>query len=401
MFIRFYFLLLLLGSILISRPLIAGGSSYSYASYGLVEYRPNIRALGMGGVNVAVPSSYTINFNNPAGLIGLQMTRFEGSFYYEGVKVSNSAQSAFSNSVNLNHIAFAIPFGKNVAASFGLARYSKVEYSYEKTSSFSGVNYTEKFVGDGGLRQMSFTLAGRVHKQWTLGLSAQYLLGSIQRNWQVIWNSGDFSNTSDARTEHFGGLRWVAGGIYGYQKFHFGTYVALSTDMTKKVLQIDALGDTTLQRYGQSASPFEVGVGATYDLNRRYLLGMDIVYSGWNGVKAFANNQDNRNTVRLALGAERKPSASISSPYFEKWHYRGGFYFQNMYASGAAKKFSNEYFVTAGFGMPFNKDKNVLDVTFELGQRGSVSANTVRDRIFRINFSVSGGERWFQNRQRR
>lgn len=401
MFIRLFFLLLISEIFLQPATLHAGGSSYSYASYGLVEYRPNIRALGMGGVNIAVPSSYTINFNNPAGLIGLQMTRFEGSFYYEGLKVSNSTQSAFSNSVNLNHIAFAIPFGKNIAAAFGLARYSKVEYNYEQTGSFAGVNYNEKFIGDGGLRQMSFSLAGRVHKQWTLGLSAQYLLGSIRRDWHVLWDSDEFSNTGDARTEHFGGLRWVAGGIYEYQKYHFGAYVALSTDMTKKVIQIDALGDTTLQTYGQSASPFEVGVGGTYDLNRRYLLGMDIVYSGWNGVKAFGDNQDNRNTIRIALGAERRPSTAISSPYFEKWHYRGGFYFQNMYASGTANKFSNEYFLTAGFGMPFNKDKNVLDVTFELGQRGSVSAHVVRDRVFRINFSISGGERWFQNRQRR
>ncbi|MBL7996553.1 hypothetical protein JNM05_14395 [bacterium] len=379
----------------------AGGSSYSYSSYGLVEFRPNIRALGMGGVNIAVPSGYTVNYNNPAGLIGLQMTRFEGSFYYEGVKASNSSQSAFSNSVNLNHIAFAIPFGKNVAAAFSLARYAKVEYNYKSFSSFEGTDYTEKFIGDGGLRQLAFTVAGKVHPQWTVGISAQYLLGSVQRNWQVAWDSPDYSNTNDSRTENFAGLRWVAGGIYEYQKFHFGAYVAFGSDMTKKVLQIDALGDTTFQSYGQSVSPFEIGLGGTYELNTRYMAGMDVVYSGWDGVKAFGNTQDNRNTIRVSLGAERSPSEAISASYFDKWYYRGGFYFQNMYASSAGGKFANEYFLTTGFGMPFNKGRNVLDVTFELGQRGTVSKNAVSDRVFRINFSVSGGERWFQNRQRR
>lgn len=382
-------------------PLYAGGSSFSYSRYGLVEYRPNNRALGMGGVSIAVPSGYTINYNNPAGLIGLQMTRFEGSFYYEGVKVSNAAQSAFSSTVNLNHIAFAIPFGKNVAAAFSLARYSKVEYNYELASSFAGTNYTEKFVGDGGLRQMAFSLAGRVHHQWTVGLSAQYLLGSIQRNWEVVWDSQDFSNTSDVRTEHFAGLRWVAGGIYEYQKYHFGAYVALSKDMTKKVLQKDALGDTIFLSYSQAPSPFEIGVGGTYDINKKYLVGLDVVHFGWNGIQGLGAQQDNRNTLRISLGAERSPATAISAGYFEKWYYRSGFYFQNMYASNANRKFANEYFLTAGFGMPFNKGKNILDVTFELGQRGSISANDVRDRVFRINFSVSGGERWFQNRQRR
>ena len=387
--------------VFISAPLYAGGSSYSYSSYGLVEFRPNIRALGMGGVNIAVPSGYTINYNNPAGLIGLPMTRFEGSFFYEGVKVSNSVQSAFSNSVNLNHIALAIPFGKNIAAAFSLARYAKVEYNYESTSSFAGIDYGEKFIGEGGLRQMAFTVAARVHKQWSVGISAQYLLGSIERNWQVVWDSPDFSNTSDIRTEHLAGLRWVAGGIYEYREYHFGAYVALSSDLTKKVLQQDALGDTTFQSYGQSVSPFEVGVGGTYELNKRYLLGVDMVYSGWNSVKAFASTQDNRNTVRLSVGAERTPSAAVSAGYFNKWYYRGGFYFQNMYASNVGNKFADEYFLTAGFGMPFNKGRNVLDVTFELGQRGSIATNKVRDRVFRINFSISGGERWFQNRQRR
>lgn len=393
--------ILLLFVVLSTTPLCAGGSSYSYSSYGLVEFRPNIRALGMGGVNIAVPSGYTINYNNPAGLIGLQMTRFEGSFYYEGIKVSNSSRSAFSNSVNVNHIAFAIPFGKNFAAAFSLARYAKVEYNYESFSSFAGTDYSEKFIGDGGLRQMGITVAGKVHKQWSVGISAQYLLGSIQRNWQVVWDSPDFSNTSDNRTENFAGLRWVAGGIYEYQKYHFGAYMAFSNDMTKKVVQKDALGDTTFQSYGQSVSPFEFGVGGTYDINKKYLIGMDVVYFGWNRVKTFGNNQDNRNTMRISIGAERLPATAISAGYFEKWYYRSGFYFQNMYASNAGGKFANEYFLTAGFGMPFNKGKNILDVTFELGQRGSVSTNAVRDRVFRINFSVSGGERWFQNRQRR
>lgn len=379
----------------------AGGSSYSYATYGLVEYRPNIRALGMGGVNIAVPSSYTINYNNPAGLMGLQMTRFEGSFYYEGVTASNSARSVFSSSVNLNHIAFAIPFGKNLAASFSLARYSKVEYDYRSQSDFQGVGYSENFIGEGGLRQMSFSAAGKINRQCTVGLSAQYMLGTIKRNWQVNWDSDEYSGTSDKRTEHFGGLRWVAGGIYEYQRYHFGAYIALSKDMTKKTIQIDAIGDTIEYNYGQSASPLEIGVGATVDLNKRYVLGMDLIYFGWNSVKPFTSSQDNRNAMRLSMGAERKPSLTLSSPFYDKWYYRGGFYFQNMYASGAQGKFSNEYFLTAGFGVPFNKEKNVLDITFELGQRGSISESVVRDRIFRINFSLSGGERWFQNRQRR
>lgn len=398
---RSLFLSLISAVTLMPGALTAGGSSYSYATYGMVEYRPNIRALGMGGVAIAVPSSYSINYSNPAGIMGLSMTRFEGSLYFEGLTTSNGSRSAYSNSLNMNHIAFAIPFGKNLAAAFSLARYSKVEYNYKTSAQFQDISYDEKFVGDGGLRQVSFVVAGRVSKQWTLGVSAQYMIGSIQRNWQVIWNSDEFSNTSDNRTEHFGGLRWVAGGIYEYQKYHFGAYVALSTDMTRKILQTDALGDTLLQSYGESPSPFELGLGATYDLNKRYLLGMDLVYSGWNSVEAFTSNQNNRNAVRVSLGAERKPSTAISSPYFDKWYYRGGFYFQNMYASGAEGKYSNEYFLTAGFGMPFNKERNVIDVTFELGQRGSVSASSVRDRIYRINISISGGERWFQNRQRR
>lgn len=393
--------IVLLLAVLILPSLYAGGSSYSYSSYGLVEFRPNIRSLGMGGVNIAVPSGYTINYNNPAGLIGIEMTRFEGSFYYEGVKVSNASRSAFSNSVNLNHIAFAIPFGKNIAASFSLARYAKVEYNYETSSSFAGTHYTEKFIGDGGLRQMAFSVAGRVQKQWSLGLSAQYLLGSVDRTWRVNWDSPDFSNTSDNRTENFAGLRWVAGGIYEYQKYRFGAYAAMSSNITKKVLQKDALGDTTFQSYGHAVAPFEFGIGGSYEINKKYLIGMDVVYFGWNKVKAFASTQDNRNTVKISVGAERLPLKAISAGYFQTWYYRGGFYFQNMYASGTNGKFANEYFLTGGFGMPFNKGRNILDVTFELGQRGSIVSNAVRDRIFRINFSISGGERWFQNRQRR
>ncbi len=379
-----------------------GGSSYSSSTFGLADYRPNARAIGMGGIILAVPSATSINLYNPATLIGITMTRFEGSIFIEASQARNGITTANSSTANINQASFAIPFGSKLAAALSLSRFARVGYKYHTASkTFDGFSYVEKFEGQGGIQQLSFTFAAKISAHWTIGASTQYAFGTIARNWRIAWDSEEFSGTDDSREEHVRGLRWVMGGLYEQDKLHVGGFIALSNRFQNDVTVTGISGDTSYHANRKALFPLEIGLGGTYAIVKEYSVGLDIIYTGWHRINSYDPNQKNRNTLRIGAGAEKAPAASLSAGFFGKASYRAGFYIQNLYAANASRNFASEYFATFGMGFPFNKGKSTLDVGVEMGFRGSVDANRVQDRILRFTLSVSGGERWFQNRKKR
>jgi long-subunit fatty acid transport protein len=356
----------------------------------------------MGGINFAVPSGASVNMYNPATLIGITMTRFDGSIFIESNLARNGSTSAYSSTANVNQLSLAIPLGSNFAVGLGLSRVARVDYKYHTTEkSFHGFSYFEIFQGDGGIQKLNLTFAGKINSHWTAGASAQYLFGTVNRNWRISWNSPDFANTDDSREEHVHGVRWSVGGLYQRDRYRIGAFIALSSQFKNNLIVTGIAGDTSYAANRKTGFPAEIGLGGMVAIGKEYSVGMDILYTGWHSITSFDSTQKNRNTMRIGLGAEKAPSSSLSAGFFGKASYRAGFYYQNLYATNASGKFGNEYFATLGMGIPFNKGKSMLDLGIEMGLRGSIAVNSVQDRILRFTLSVSGGERWFQNRRKR
>jgi len=382
--------------------LFAGGSSYSSVGFGLPQPAYNTRGLGMGGVELAVPSFGSINTHNPATLMGIKMTRFDANLFIEGTGAKTATNSAYTSTSNIGRMAFAIPFGKILAASLNISRMTRVNYDFtQSTTSPQGVPYRQKYVGDGGLQALDFTVAGRIDTSIAVGFTAEYLFGTINRSWELDWNSTDFTNTDDRTESHTKGLRWTLGGLFQKEKFNVGAYVTISNTLTNDVVLISAGTDTTAKATHRVKFPFEYGLGGLYKFGDGYAVGSDLVYTTWGKAAFDGVDLDFRNTLKLAWGVEKSPSKELSTSWYQRLFYRAGFYVQNLYGRNASGRYTSEYFFTTGVGVPFNRDKNTFDFAFEVGRRGSVSQNKVQDTVFRFTLAISGGERWFQNRKKR
>lgn len=379
----------------------AGGSSYSGSGFGLVQPSMNGRSIGMGRVAIAMPSYQAVNLFNPAALHGITVFRLDAGLFYDGVIEQTSRGSSFSKNVNVSHVSFSVPLGNKLAVAFGFSRFLRMDYEYRIFGqSFDGFGYDERFKGAGGLQEFSWTTAYRIHKEWSAGFSAKYAFGKIRKEWEINWESTDFVNTLDNREENLHGLRWSLGVIHEKQKFNVGLYFAGSGGFRKDYLQYGSTSDTSMTYSKNMNLPFEFGAGGIYHLPG-YMLGMDVVYYGWNGVKVGGRDQRFRNTLRISMGAEKKPSSSLSAGFSDKLSYRAGWYMQNLYAQNASGHYATEYFLTAGVGLPFNRQLYILDIGLELGTRGTVNANRVRDTIVRMTMTLSAGEKWFQQRRKR
>lgn len=397
---RFFILIGLLSSLPI--PSWAGGSSFSATGFGLPQGFRNGRSAGMGGLFIAFPSGNYVNYYNPAALIGLDMVRFDGLLFYEGLGVSTGGQKAFSSAANVGSAVIGIPFGQRLAASISLYRFSRVDYDYTfSDNTFENTTFTEKFKGSGGIQSLTLSLAGKINDRWSVGASAHYMFGTIDRRWIVNWDDESFVDTEDRLEEHIQGARWTLGTQFAQGRYRIGTFVSTAATFSNDVTGYSAEEDTIALANRDMDFPFEFGIGGLYQIDARYRAGVDILYTGWKGTGLDGSTTDFRNTWRVNVGGERRGSDNIAATWLERLDYRAGLYFQNLYIKNTSGKPASEFFVTTGLGFPFGRGRHSMDIGFEIGKRGSIADNRVRDYVYRVTLSVSAGEKWFQKRRRR
>ncbi len=395
-------LFILLTFLLIPSWLTAGGSSFSGAGFGLMQPSVNARSIGMGKVLLAVPSRNAMNLYNPAALWGISNFKIESGISYEGLYSNTARDNKYFDNVNITHVAFGTPLGKRVALAFGISRISRIQYDFSVTGkTFDNNSFREQYSGSGGLQEIHLTTAYKINPAWTAGLACRYTMGKVKRLWSIDWDSDNFIDTDDKSENNIHGPRIALGTIYEKQPFTIGLFFAIPLSHDDNLIRYGANVDTSLQINRKLKYPAEIGLGGTYNLNEDYLLGMDVTYTGWSHVRIEEKNPGYRSTMRISIGGEKQPSRSLSAKTHERFLYRAGMYMQNLYVKNASGNYASEYFVTAGLGIPFYKAMHVLDFAVEAGTRGSIASNKVRDTIIRFTLTVSGGERWFQNRKKR
>ena len=395
------FLRAILLSIVAVGPLTAGGTSYSAPGIGTVVFIPNIRSVGIGGVFIAFPSAQAVNLSNPAGLIGLPYTVFEGGLFIEGINASSKAGEDYSSSANLSHFQVGIPMGQKFAMGFGGNRFTRVHYDYQIKSALGGFDNSQTVEGSGGFQMLSAAFAMQVTPELSLGITYQYMLGSTDRLWSVKFDDEAFSSTSDNLEENLRGSRVTLGATYQYKKYVFGAYLAKSYGFSSDVTLQQTFNDTSSTVSQSLHFPIQVGLGLSYTIAPYTVAGADLVYTKWNDFN-FQSGQGGRlrNTIKVGVGIEKSPEKLHIEQWWKKLTYRAGAYFQNLYASNASGEFANEYVLSMGLGIPIHR-RNQIDVGLEIGTRGTVATNKVKDTILRLTLGVSIGERWFLGRKKR
>ena len=75
--------------------------------------------------------------------------------------------------------------------------------------------------------------------------------------------------------------------------------------------------------------------------------------------------------------------------------YRAGYFFRQLNFNDGSGNKVTEYGISFGTGFPYYGNAGRLDVAFRYGQRGDLASNPVKEDIFQIFISVTGGEKWF------
>lgn len=403
-------------------------TSSPYSKFGLGEIRgenlPQLRA--MGGISTGVRSLgsyYNINSNNPASYSGIRLMTIDIGVYGNLSTLERDNVKQNNYDFSLGYLTFAVPVTKKSAMSFGLLPYSDVGYRSSSASTLDTIGVNQVYSGEGGISKAYLGYGVQIGKNFSVGANVGYLFGTLQNKQELqfplnsgalnskIENNREYSGfTFDYGVQYFTDLNDDLGLVIGYSG-NAGQSIrsresqaAVRTFGNSSAIEENIALDTinTFKLAGRDVSmPMTHKVGFSISNRNKWLVGADFNYGKWSNFKEGAYNATFKDSYGFAVGANITPDYT-SNKYLQLIDYRVGFRYDQSYLVINDKQI-NDMAITLGLGLPLpsNRQSTFYKINFsaDLGQRGSLSNNLVKENYLTLRLGFTLNDRWFQRYQ--
>jgi hypothetical protein len=419
--LRFPSLLVLLLLVITANAQIRIASPYSRFGLGDISGNNNAWNASMGKIGYGIRSPYHVNFDNPASY-----TAFDScSFVFEGGFVSNfntlktSTQSDSRNYTSLGYLLFGVPVTKWWRSSIGLVPFSDVGYNVTTDQKSEEIGRIAKlYTGSGGINRVFWGNGFKIFKNFSLGVNASYLFGSINRESVAIFPDSiyfidykvdNYTYVSDLYFD-FGAQYTIA--LKKNLKMTVGASFAANskvhshTDILSQSFFLGADGvehpRDTITKYsgsfGNLVIPLITGFGFSFEKTDHWMAGADFRWQNWNKLSVSDQGDSLVNSFQVSAGAEFLPDINNYYNYIKRIRYRVGVFYEKSYLKLRGNDL-NGYAFTLGFGLPLRGVKTALNIGFQLGTRGTTSAGLIQESYFKFIVGFSIYERWFLKRK--
>lgn len=408
-----------------------GFSPYSLFGIGDLIRQGTSYNLSMGGIGIGDRNVRYMNLLNPAGITAREAKSFMMDFglenrnvLYQGNAATSLSETASgvlksaNNTFNMHHVAVSLPIARAGAFKLGIAPYSTVSYKFQADETSDAliaeagdIRYTKE--GSGGIYQVFLGAGVTLWKRLSLGADADYYFGKIDRN-----SSATFRSSSSYRSLSSGWRYNVScfGGKFGLQyeqPFSNTTSAVIGLTYT---LPTRLRGEETRYAYGETSTvtdtiisrtgtldsyrmPAELGAGITIRGADKWMVGFDYTRADWNGID-FGGYPG----VDFATGVAQSFRGGFEitpnrydvrrGHWLRRLTYRAGVYHElsHLCLNGSQIAATG---ITAGVGIPVFRYYNSINVGLELGQRGTLKNNLVRERYFLFTLSFNLHDIWF------
>lgn len=398
---------------------------YSMFGMGEIVRQGTPYNMSMGGIGLSLRDHRYINYLNPASLTARDTLSFMldmGMESYNLYPKDKNTQSAY-NAFNMSHIAFSFPLYKKSAMIVGFTPYSHVGYKFEESERRPELvseigNIVYQHFGEGSINQLFLGAALNLSKNFFIGAQGIYYFGTLYKNSKTIVDNLSFNTISSQQNtvvESFAGKFGLqyAGKVGTKSVISAGATYLLPSTLSGEVsrLATSTIGtavDTIFyssKTGAQMKIPAEFAVGVSVGQKyfaehnmHRWRVGFDYTYQDWTKT-IFSPTPDVNfcSTVRSAykLGFEITPDFNDPRYAYKRWTYRGGLYFEETYMQFNGCHINAMGF-TLGLSVPVFKWSNTLNFGIDIGQRGSLQDQLVRERYVMFKIGTSLYDIWFQ-----
>lgn len=387
----------------------------------------------MGGVGIAVRNRKYLNPLNPASVTARDTLAFMADFSVRGENkyFRQAGMSSVHNTFSINDCIVSFPIWRSSAMMLGVRPLSSTGFAYRTEytdpaiiGKTGKINYEAE--GSGGLYQVFLGAGVTFWKRLSLGAEASYSFGNIQHEYSQVFSDASYSG---ANTYYELSLRTLTG-KFGLQyeqplgkraKLCLGATYRLGNDiggfvekykLSTSTASSDTLFisiDTLANRAIKPRLASELGVGISLQVDDKWMLAFDYTRSDWtqchfSEIDGFCANTSTSSgksifsttvSESFRLGFEIVPNRNDIRYYMRTCAYRGGLYYKRDYFKLDGYDI-HSFGLTLGMTLPVFRWHNGLTVALEVGQRGSVANNLIRERYFNFSVGLNIFDIWFQ-----
>lgn len=393
------------------------------------SYLPQNRAMGNLAFGISTIGAYqNINVSNPASYSQIRLTTFDIGAYTNSQGLTRGSISEKSFNGALDHLNIAVPVTKKSALSFGLLPYSNLGYQFKNSARVDTFAVDQIYTGEGGLSKAYLGYGFAWGKHFNFGANLSYLFGNLKEQRSTEFVDASKIGFLNARTED----NYSVGGLY----IDFGTQyitnlkektrltigyaggVKTQLNTTSTILSTryqniptndpdnpgefeEVRADTTSFRDGAAGKltlPSNHNIGFSIEKTNKWLVGADLRLANWSQFQNSGPNQNLNNSWGFSVGGQIIPNVNAVTNYLKLMDYRFGISydktFLNVNNTDIAVKSAN-----FGLGFPLASNRSAfykLNLTAEVGQRGTLKNDLVRENFFNIYIGFTINDRWFQ-----
>ncbi len=403
-------------------------SPYSVFGIGDLSKEGTAYNKSMGGVGVAARNRRFINVMNPASLTSIDSSSFMADFglaqnnkiFHQ--KVDGQRITSGNNTFNINNFVVAFPVYKSLACMIGISPFSDIGYdfsSYESDQNIVGNTSTINYYnyGEGSTYQLFIGAGVEPWKNFSVGAEFIYIFGTLDKvvgtsfydaayqditagsNMVIRATTGKFGVQYD---QPFGkNMHLVLGATY-----RIGSKIKGTTDVYQYGDQSsvrDTISYSTLKNKDGLKLGDQLGIGVALRKGEKWTVEVDYLMSNWKNTGmdnvAYTGTQNNGYTASLAhsvrAGFEYVPNRNDIRYYLRRVTYRAGVYYNQSYYKYNGNQVS-EKGITFGVTLPVYRLYNGLTIGFDLGQKGRLKDDMVRELYGTINISFNIHDIWFR-----
>jgi hypothetical protein len=412
------------------------GSSSPYSFYGIgsLKFKGTVENQSMGGLSVYSDSIH-INLRNPASYAGKNLKSFNNESRpikytvggsHTNLKLNSSSQTDETNTSSIDYLAISIPLGK-FGAGFGLLPFSSVGYKLQSSGNDDVIDY--RYRGEGGLNKVFLGVGYQLSDDFRIGVDASFNFGSIT-NTNIAFGYNDKGEilqyqSREVNRSDLSGLTYNFGGIYtklikpNLELTASATYTLKSELNSKNQREFSTIliDPTTQQEFVVNSAEvnlsdsnldtteltlpskmaFGLGVGAP----RKWFAGIEYTFlksSQFSNRLLTIQNASYEDASTLALGGLYVPKYDSFNKYWQRIVYRAGVRLEDT-GLRINNEDIKEFGISFGVGLPVGRIFSNANLGFEIGKRGTKSANLVEENFIKFQLSLSLNDRWFEKRK--
>jgi hypothetical protein len=396
-------------------------SPYSRFGIGRLNANSNTLNMSMGGSSYAVRTPLFVNPYNPASYTSLDTTSFvfDAALQSKILTLKTNTATYKANDAGLAYITMAFPVTRWWKASLGIIPYSSVGYLIGNDSVIEHLGNVEYgYTGSGGINNAYLGNAFKISEHLSAGANVSYYFGTINRERTISYPDSNYhfnskiSNSAQIRnlivdfglqyyTDLKNGLTVTTGLVFrpGQSMSATANNLAVSyyhnfssnLDVVKDTVSYDSdLG-------GKIYLPMNLGGGFSIGRSNRWAAYADVQWQQWSKYTYFNSSESLKNSLRVSIGGQLRPSQLDVGKYWKRINYRAGMRFEQSNLEIRDTRL-NEFGFSFGAGLPMKKSRSSLNLAFEAGTFGTTKNSLIKENYFRFTIGASIFEKWFLKR---